>query len=135
MAQTSQEYFNRNPGTSGDKLWVEREEGLRDISELRFRFALQAHTTAITTLQSGTFAIDSTGVKTVTTAHNLLITPEIYNVQVSVTENTDVDDWAFDLLKIESVDATNVVCKINVSTASGTAAATARLAILVITGD
>jgi len=36
---------------------------------------------------------------------------------------------------VESVDADNVVCKINVSTASGTGSATARLALLVITGD
>jgi hypothetical protein len=90
--------------------------------------------TAITTLLSAAFAIDSTGVKTVTTAHGLSITPSIQDVQVSVTEDTNVDDWAFDLLKVESVDATNVVCKINVSTASATGSATAKLAILVVTG-
>ena len=90
--------------------------------------------TAITTLLSAAFAIDSTGVKTVTTAHGLSVTPAIQDVQVSVTEDTNVDDWAFNLLKVESVDATNVVCKINVSTASATGGATAKLAILVITG-
>lgn len=90
--------------------------------------------TAATTLLSGTFAIDSTGVKTVTTAHGLSVTPAIQDVQVSVTEDSNVDDWAFDLLKVESVDGTNVVCKINVSTASATGSATAKLGILVITG-
>jgi hypothetical protein len=90
--------------------------------------------TAITTLLSGTFAIDSTGVKTVTTAHGLSVTPAIQDVQVSVTEDSNVDDWAFDLLKVESVDATNVVCKIRVSTASATGSATAKLALLVVTG-
>lgn len=83
-------------------------------------------------LLSATFAIDSTGVKTVTTAHGLPTTPSIEDVQVSITEDTDVDDWAFDLLKVESVDATNVVCKINVSTASATGGATAKLAILAV---
>jgi ribosomal protein L12E/L44/L45/RPP1/RPP2 len=90
--------------------------------------------TAITTLLSGTFAIDSTGVKTVTTAHGLSVTPALHDVQVSVVEESNVDDWAFDLLKVESVDATNVVCKINVSTASATGSATAKLALLVVTG-
>ena len=90
--------------------------------------------TAITTLLSGTFAIDSTGIKTVTTAHGLSVTPSIQDVQVSVTEDSNVDDWAFNLLKVESVDATNIVCKLNVSTASATGGATAKLAILVITG-
>jgi len=135
MPQTSQQYFGSLNTGDSTKRWVEQQEGLRDISELQFRFALQARTTAITTLQSGTFAIDSTGVKTVTTPHNLLIAPALYNVQVSVIEETNVDDWAFNLLKVESVDADNVVCKINVSTASGTGSATARLALLVITGD
>jgi hypothetical protein len=90
--------------------------------------------TAITTLLSAAFAIDSTGVKTVTTAHGLSVTPAIQDVQVSVTEDSNVDDWAFDLLKVESVDATNVVCKIRVSTASATGSATAKLALLVVTG-
>ena len=88
----------------------------------------------VVTLLSGTFAIDSTGVKTVTTAHGLSVTPDIQDIQLTVTENTDVDDWAYNLLKVESVDATNVVAKINVSTQSGTASATAKLAILVIAG-
>lgn len=84
-----------------------------------------------TTLLSGTFAIDSTGIKTVTTAHGFRVAPALEDVQLSTVEETNVDDWAYDLLKIESVDATNVVAKINVSTASGSGSATARLAILV----
>ena len=89
---------------------------------------------SVATLLSATFAIDSTGVKTITTAHGLASAPSIQDVQLTVTEDSNVDDWAFNLLKVESVDATNVVAKINVSTASATGGATAKLAILVIIG-
>lgn len=89
---------------------------------------------SVKTILSATFDIASTGVKTVTTAHGLSSTPDIQDVQLTVTEDTDVDDWEFTLLKTESVDATNVVAKINVSTASATGGATAKLAILVVVG-
>lgn len=90
--------------------------------------------TAITTLLSGTFAIDSTGVKTVTTAHGLSVTPAIQDVQLTVSEDSNVDDWAYGYVKVESVDGTNVVAKVNVTTASATGGATAKLNILVVTG-
>ena len=90
--------------------------------------------TKATTLLSATFAIDSTGVKTVTTAHGLSSTPAIQDIQLTVTEDSNVDDWAFNLLKVESVDGTNVVAKINVSTASATGGATAKLAIMILLG-
>ncbi len=80
---------------------------------------------------SDSFAIDSTGVKTVTIAHGLDITPSKEDCQLTVVEETDVDDWRFDLLKVDSVDATNVTAKIHVSTASATAGATAKLALRV----
>src|SRR3990167_1891627 len=111
-----------------------RIEGYREGYGWRGEDKAAVAITAITTLLSGTFAIDSTGIKTVTTAHGLSVTPSIQDVQVSVTEDSNVDDWAFNLLKVESVDATNVVCKLNVSTASATGGATAKLALLVITG-
>ena len=85
--------------------------------------------TRITTLLSGTFAIDSTGIKTITVAHGLAYTPALQDCQLTVVEDTNVDDWAYNLLKVESVDATNVVTKVNVSTASGTGGATAKLAL------
>lgn len=84
------------------------------------------------TVLSAAFDISSTGIKTVTTAHGLASTPNIEDVHVSVVEDSNVDDWAYDLLKIESVDATNVVAKINISTASVTGSQTARLGILVL---
>lgn len=82
-----------------------------------------------TNILSGTFAIDSTGVKTVTTAHGLTEIPAVEDIDLTVIENTNVDDWAHGYVKIESVDATNVVCKVNVTTASATGSATAKLGI------
>ena len=87
--------------------------------------------TAAVVVQSGTFAIDSTGIKTVTIAHGMATVPSIQKCFLTVHEQTDVDDWAYNLLKVDSVDGTNVTAKINVSTASATGGATARLALLV----
>jgi len=78
---------------------------------------------------SDPFPIDSIGVKTITIPHGLDITPSKEDIAISVVEETDVDDWAYNLLKIDSVDADNVVVKINVSSASATAGATARIAL------
>lgn len=78
---------------------------------------------------SGTFAIDATGLKTVTIAHGLSYTPSKEHCQLTVLEETNVDDWAYNLLKVDSVDATNVTAKINISTASATGTATARLGL------
>lgn len=97
--------------------------------------SLHAHTIpTVTTLLSGTFPIDATGLNTLTTAHGLGTTPVLKDIQLTVVINAgdEDDDWAFDLLKVQSVDATNVVAKINVSTASASTGADARLAILVV---
>jgi hypothetical protein len=83
---------------------------------------------------SSTFAIDSTGLKTITIPHGLSVTPSKQDCQLTVVAETAVDDWSFNLLKVDAVDATNVTAKINVATASATAGATARLGLLVITG-
>lgn len=92
--------------------------------------------TAITTLLSADFAIDAATVVTVTTAHGLSVTPAIQDVQVTLSEsaNGDVDDFALGFIKVESVSATNVVVKVNVTTASATAGAMAKLNILVVVG-
>ena len=90
--------------------------------------------TKATTLLSADFAIDGIAVVTVTTAHGLSSTPNIQDVQLTVSESTDVDDWAYGFVKVESVDATNVVAKVSVAIASLTAGAKAKLNILVILG-
>jgi hypothetical protein len=83
------------------------------------------------TMLSPTFAIDSTGIKTVTIPHGLIITPNTYDCQVSVVRDSAVTDWACSLLEVVSTDATNVIVNINVSSASGTGGATAKLALKV----
>lgn len=80
---------------------------------------------------SNTFAIDSTGLKSVTIAHGLDGTPNVEDAQLTVVEETDVNDWAYDFVKIVSADATNITAEVDVSTASGTGGATARLALAV----
>ncbi len=80
---------------------------------------------------SGTFAIDSTGIKTVTMAHGLAIIPAVQDCYLTVVKNTAIDDWGFDLLKVESVDAINITAKINISRAGATAGATAKLGLKV----
>ena len=83
------------------------------------------------TVLSPTFAIDSTGVKTIIIPHGLAITPAKEDCYLTVVEDTNVDDWGFDLLKVDSVDATNVTAKVHVSTASATGSATAKLGLRV----
>ena len=90
--------------------------------------------TAATTLLSADFAIDGIAVVTVTTAHGLSSTPNIQDVQLTVSESTNVDDWAYGFVKVESVDATNVVAKVSILAASLTVGAKAKLNILVILG-
>lgn len=81
------------------------------------------------TFQSGTFSINSTGVKTVTTAHGLSKTPAAEDCIAVVLEVTNIDDWAYDWIKQDGIDATNVTFKVKVGTASATSGATARLGI------
>lgn len=80
-------------------------------------------------LLSATFAIDGVATITVTTAHGLGYTPNNYDVSVTVIQNSAVDDWAYGFVKIVSVDATNIVVKVRVTTASATVGATAYLGI------
>lgn len=92
-------------------------------------------------LLSGTFTIDAVGLKTITVAHGLGDVPHAYkytpqkeDFSIAVIENTAVDDWRYDLLKVSSVTDTNVVIKINVNVSSATAGATAKIGIHVFTG-
>lgn len=80
---------------------------------------------------SDTFAIDSAGIKTIAIAHGLAITPNVQDCYLTILQDTAVDDWSYNLLKIVSTDATNVIAKINVSVASATGRATAKLCLMV----
>ena len=78
---------------------------------------------------SPTFAIDAVAVVTVTIPHGLNVTPAVEDCQLTVVEDTDVDDWEEGYHKVESVGAANVVAKVNVTAASATGGATAKLAL------
>lgn len=80
---------------------------------------------------SDTFAIDSIGIITMNIHHGLAIIPTAQDCYLTVVQNTAVDDWAYNMLKIVSTDAKNVIVKINISTASATVGATAKLALKV----
>lgn len=82
-------------------------------------------------LISADLAVDSTGTKAFTVAHGLAVTPNIKDCQVTVLRNTAVNDYVWDRLKIDSVDATNVVGRLVISTASGTGGAVANVGIFV----
>lgn len=88
--------------------------------------------TVAKSLLSAGFAIDSTGVKTVTTAHGLTYAPSAKDVHLTINEDTNVDDFAVGYVKFESSDTTNIVAKVNVTTASGTGGATAKLGIQIL---
>ncbi len=104
------------------------------LSELSVFAPAGRATTTAETILSGTFAIDSAGVKTVTITHTLGATPAKEDCSITVMEDTAVDDWAFNLLKVTATSGTTVTVRINVSTASGTAGATAKLGLVVLAG-
>lgn len=82
-------------------------------------------------VMSDTFSIDSTGIKTVIIPHGLAIRPNIQDCQLTILQDTAVDDWTCSLLTVVSTDVTNVTAKINISLASKSIGATARLALRV----
>ena len=84
---------------------------------------------------SPAFAIDGVAVVTVTIPHGLAETPDLEDCQLTVVEDTDVDDWGYSFVKVESVGAVNVVAKVNVTVASATGGATAKLALHCIWED
>lgn len=80
---------------------------------------------------SPAFAIDAVALVTVTIPHGLAVTPAIEDCTLTVVEDTNVDDWGYDLLKVDNVGVANVVAKVNVSVASATGGATAKLSLRV----
>ena len=78
---------------------------------------------------SDIFGVDSVGIKIVTMAHGLDMIPKLQDCCVTVVQNTVVDDWRYDMLKIVNTTITSVIAKINISTASKLVRATARLGL------
>jgi hypothetical protein len=80
-------------------------------------------------VQTADLAIDSTGSKTFTTAHGLGVTPAVEDCSLTIIENTGVEDWALDHMKIESTTSDNVLGRIVVGTGSGTGGAVVNVGI------
>lgn len=86
-------------------------------------------------VNTASVAIDSTGTKTFTIAHNLPLTPNVADVQLTLRRSTNVGDWSVGFLWVTSVDATNVSGAIRILTASATAGATITVQATVETLD
>lgn len=80
---------------------------------------------------SPAFAIDAVAVVTVTIPHGCRNMPAVEACQLTVVEDTAVDDWEYGFVKVVSTGAANVVAKVNVTNASVTVGATAKLALRV----
>ncbi|MBA7468135.1 hypothetical protein ES707_03376 [subsurface metagenome] len=80
-------------------------------------------------LLSPAFAIDAVAVVAVVIAHGLDVTPAVEDCQLTLIEDTDVDDFTLGWIKVESTGAANVNCKVNVTGQSATGGATAKLAL------
>lgn len=78
---------------------------------------------------SNTFAVDAVAIPTVTIAHGCAYTPSTFHCQLTIVDSSGFA-FAEGFVKIQSVDATNVIARVNVTTAAG-AGATARLALAV----
>ncbi|WP_406871632.1 glycosyl hydrolase family 28-related protein [Aminobacter sp. P9b] len=68
--------------------------------------------------------IAATGIKSITFAHGLGVTPSLSDVRLTMVRNTNVGDWSAGFLWATAVDATNVSAQMRVLTASATGGAT-----------
>jgi len=80
------------------------------------------------------FAVDAVALVTFNIPHGLSVTPTKQNCQLTLLQDTAVTDFRTTLIMVTATDATNVACAVNVSTASATGAAKARLGLKVTTG-
>ncbi len=81
---------------------------------------------------SGTFAIDSTGLKTVTISHGCSFTPEPEDIQATIVENTDVDDWWGYITKVKDITSTQLSVDVYVADDSATGGATAKVSVWIM---
>lgn len=80
---------------------------------------------------SANVGVDSTGTRTPAIAHGLAVTPTKQQCVASVLVETDVNDYQSSPPRIHSTDATNVNIRLNVTTASGTGSAVAKISVSV----
>ena len=102
--------------------------GVRTVGAGHRWIGVKGYVSEANVLSAG-FAIDAVAVKTVNITHGLGYAPAVQDCQITVVEDTDVDDWGYDYVKIELTNSTVVRCKVSVSNASATGGATAKLAL------
>lgn len=78
---------------------------------------------------SGTIAVDSTGYKTVTVSHGCSYTPSAQDIQVTLVEDTDVDDYYVSQPKVRDISSTQLTIQTYVIAASSTGSSTAKFAV------
>lgn len=78
------------------------------------------------------FAVTSVTEVTVTIPHGLAFTPALDSVVLSLQRDTVVTDYVIAYLNAYLTDATNVYCKVRITTASATGGATAKLLAFVV---
>jgi len=84
---------------------------------------------------SGNFAIDSTGTKTISLGYTRFgdaskaADPNLEDIQLSIAEVDDVNDWAYDFVKVEGIyaGAPRIDVQVKVSAASATSGAQAKV--------
>jgi len=92
------------------------------------------HRKAQNPIAGGSFAIDSTGIRTVTITHALCLAPPLEGCQATLIRNVasypDVSDWDAHVIEIFNSTITTIMVRINVTSASATGSATAKIAFL-----
>lgn len=80
-------------------------------------------------LLSDTFAVDSTGVKTLTITHGMIVKPLLRDCSIHIVKDTDVEDWVTGWMAVTASSTTTVTVKVRVDVASATANATAKVGL------
>jgi hypothetical protein len=83
------------------------------------------------TFESPAFAIDSTGVKTVSTTHNLDVTPASKDVQMTLIRSANNVSSIYDYVRVTGTTSNSVGAQVQVGTASATGGDTATLAVAI----
>lgn len=84
-------------------------------------------------LVTGGILLDRSGVQTVSVQHGLIATPALHECHATLLMDRDVQDFALGWVRVRSVDASRVVVEVNVTQASRTRGAQAKVAIRIRT--
>jgi len=76
---------------------------------------------------SASIAIDSTGTKSFTIAHNLSVTPSINDVNLTLLRDTNVGDFSVGFMWVTSADSANIYGQVRILTASATPSASVKV--------